>query len=64
MIQLAFCHALTGIYATDPNYGKSLVNLINTYQLTLYDRPAQKPSQLLSIPEAKRSGRNQFRIWY
>lgn len=37
----AFCHALTGVYATDPRYGKSLVELIRNYQLTQYDRAAQ-----------------------
>ena len=36
----AFCHALTGVYATDPRYGKSLVELLRNYQLTQYDRAA------------------------
>ncbi|MCF1450713.1 glucosaminidase domain-containing protein [Agrobacterium vitis] len=48
----AFCHALTGVYATDPKYGGSLVKLIRDYQLTQYDnltaptpaQPAEKPS--------------------
>lgn len=47
----AFCHALTGVYATDPKYGGLLVKLIRDYQLTQYDnltalkpvQPAEKP---------------------
>jgi len=38
---VAFCNALTGVYATDPNYGKKLVQLISNYALTDYDRRQQ-----------------------
>ncbi|PYE93018.1 flagellum-specific peptidoglycan hydrolase FlgJ [Rhizobium sp. PP-F2F-G38] len=42
----AFCHALTGVYATDPRYGGSLVKLIQDYQLTQYDNlTAPTPDQ-------------------
>jgi peptidoglycan hydrolase-like protein with peptidoglycan-binding domain len=34
---LAFANALTGIYATDPKYGSSLIKLIGQYELTSYD---------------------------
>ena len=35
--------ALTGIYAGDPNYGDKLIQIIELYQLTQYDR-AQAPA--------------------
>lgn len=35
----SFCHALTGVYATDPDYGAHLVSLIQTYGLAAYDAP-------------------------
>ncbi len=34
---LAFADALTGVYATDPKYGSSLIKLIGKYDLTVYD---------------------------
>lgn len=33
----AFCNALTGVYATDPNYGKLLNQIIDGSNLTQYD---------------------------
>lgn len=33
----AFCNALTGVYATDPNYGKLLNEIIDGSDLTQYD---------------------------
>lgn len=36
----AFANALTGVYATDPNYGSSLIRLMHTYNLYQYDKPA------------------------
>jgi len=33
----AFAEALTGVYATDPNYGESLTGLMKTYNLYQYD---------------------------
>jgi hypothetical protein len=35
---IAFCNALTGVYATDEDYGKKLVNIINEDDLTAYDK--------------------------
>ena len=35
----AFCNALTGVYATDPNYGKFLNEIIDDSDLTAYDKP-------------------------
>ncbi|HLJ89746.1 MAG TPA: glucosaminidase domain-containing protein [Candidatus Angelobacter sp.] len=35
-----FADALTGVYATDPHYGAELKNLMKTYNLYQYDRPA------------------------
>ena len=34
----AFADALTGVYATDPNYGLTLKWVIENYGLTRYDR--------------------------
>jgi flagellum-specific peptidoglycan hydrolase FlgJ len=35
----AFCAALTGVYATDPHYGASLIAVIQGSDLTQYDAP-------------------------
>lgn len=35
---IAFVHALTGVYATDPHYGDELTAIINGSRLTQYDR--------------------------
>jgi flagellum-specific peptidoglycan hydrolase FlgJ len=32
-----FCHALTGVYATDPHYGEGLMAVIRASALTRYD---------------------------
>lgn len=32
-----FARALTGVYATDPKYGDTLITIINSYSLTNYD---------------------------
>jgi flagellum-specific peptidoglycan hydrolase FlgJ len=32
-----FCNALTGVYATDPNYGATLIEIIQDNDLTRYD---------------------------
>jgi flagellum-specific peptidoglycan hydrolase FlgJ len=37
----AFANALTGIYATDPNYGASLINIMRLYNLYRYDAGTQ-----------------------
>jgi len=37
----AFANALTGVYATDPNYGTTLNWVMQNYHLTAYDRPTQ-----------------------
>lgn len=34
----AFADALTGVYATDPNYGTTLKYVIHTYSLTVHDQ--------------------------
>jgi flagellum-specific peptidoglycan hydrolase FlgJ len=36
----AFTRAIAHIYATDPNYGQKLIDLIAQYKLTDYDTPA------------------------
>lgn len=40
-----FCDALTGVYATDPNYGDSLMAVINGSDLTAYDAPDLAPTE-------------------
>ncbi|MEA2857140.1 MAG: hypothetical protein QOH98_1461 [Methylobacteriaceae bacterium] len=37
----AFANALTGIYATDPHYGRSLIALMKSLNLYQYDRLAR-----------------------
>ena len=37
----AFADALTGVYATDPNYGLTLKWVIRNYGLTVYDHDGQ-----------------------
>ena len=39
----AFAVALTGVYATDPNYGTKLIQLMIKYDLYQYDRPVDQP---------------------
>ena len=45
----AFAHALTGVYATDPTYGSTLVGLMQKFNLYRYDiaaprKPATSPA--------------------
>lgn len=44
----AFAHALTGIYATDPNYGAALVKIMRQHGLAAYDVAAD-----LAVSSAK-----------
>jgi len=39
----AFAHDLTGVYATDPEYGANLVALMRLYNLYRFDAPASAP---------------------
>ena len=44
---VAFVHRLTGVYATDPNYGTKLEQIINKYNLLEWDQQAtQDPAPL------------------
>jgi flagellum-specific peptidoglycan hydrolase FlgJ len=40
----AFADDLTGVYATDPHYGSSLIALMRRYNLYRYDAPVPAPS--------------------
>jgi flagellum-specific peptidoglycan hydrolase FlgJ len=40
----AFANDLTGVYATDPNYGTNLIALMRLYNLYQYDSPAPTPA--------------------
>jgi flagellum-specific peptidoglycan hydrolase FlgJ len=40
----AFADDLTGVYATDPHYGSSLIALMRGYNLYRYDAPASAPA--------------------
>ncbi len=51
---LAFANALTGIYATDPKYGSSLIKLIGQYELTSYDVSTSTGAASVSIQETSR----------
>jgi hypothetical protein len=46
----AFATALTGVYATDPDYGASLIALMRLYHLYRYDSPAAGGAQAGGAP--------------
>ena len=46
----AFAAALTGVYATDPNYGSNLIALMRLYNLYRYDSATPGIGQAASIP--------------
>src|SRR6185369_16877043 len=51
----AFATALTGVYATDPGYGSSLIALMRLYNLYRYDAatpPAASPPAVPAAPAA------------
>jgi flagellum-specific peptidoglycan hydrolase FlgJ len=48
----AFANALTGVYATNPEYGADLVNLMQQYNLYRYDAPAPKATPAPTRPAA------------
>jgi flagellum-specific peptidoglycan hydrolase FlgJ len=52
----AFANALTGVYATDPNYGSSLIGLMRQYNLYRYDASASAAS---ATPPATASPKSQ-----
>jgi len=59
----AFASALTGVYATDPQYGQTLINLMQQYNLYQYDHhapattttPAKSPAKPRTLSPAKRA---------
>jgi Mannosyl-glycoprotein endo-beta-N-acetylglucosaminidase len=51
----AFADALTGVYATDPDYGTKLKWVIQNYKLTAYDDAPQGQPQH-GLPDVKKSG--------
>jgi len=59
----AFAAALTGVYATDPDYGAKLIGLMQQYDLYRYDNVAPtaaaraaKPGATAAAPRARKSG--------
>jgi flagellum-specific peptidoglycan hydrolase FlgJ len=56
----AFANDLTGVYATDPGYGSTLIGLMNRYNLYRYDTakaaPTTKPAKPAAVPAPKGSG--------
>ena len=46
----AFAAALTGVYATDPNYGSNLIALMRLYNLYRYDSATATASQEPQVP--------------
>jgi Mannosyl-glycoprotein endo-beta-N-acetylglucosaminidase len=56
----AFADALTGVYATDPNYGSNLITLMRLYNLYRYDSATATAtaSQPGAVQEPKGAGRS------
>ena len=54
----AFAAALTGVYATDPNYGSNLITLMRLYNLYRYDSATATASQPAAVQEPKGAGRS------
>jgi flagellum-specific peptidoglycan hydrolase FlgJ len=52
----AFATALTGVYATDPNYGSSLIALMRLYHLYRYDSATPAAVQPAVQPELQVAG--------
>ena len=53
----AFAADLTGVYATDPNYGSNLIALMQLYNLYRYGTTASaSPQQVSASPAASVSG--------
>ena len=50
----AFANALTGVYATNPNYGSQLIQIMRQYGLYAYDR---RPLEAGHSPRATRNAR-------
>ncbi|MGH3256929.1 MAG: glycoside hydrolase family 73 protein [Streptosporangiaceae bacterium] len=47
----AFANDLTGVYATDPNYGSSLISIMRLYNLYRYDpTPSAAPAVVAATP--------------
>jgi flagellum-specific peptidoglycan hydrolase FlgJ len=54
----AFASGLTGVYATDPNYGQTLIGLMRQFNLYRYDHasPAAQPRPATPNPMPRRQG--------
>ncbi len=50
----SFANALTGVYATDPSYGTSLISLMRQYNLYRYDASASRPAPRRPAPRPPR----------
>jgi lysozyme len=55
----SFANALTGVYATDPGYGASLIGLMRQYNLYRYDASATSASTAPASPKAQPHGATQ-----
>jgi flagellum-specific peptidoglycan hydrolase FlgJ len=52
----AFANDLTGVYATDPNYGASLITIMRQYNLYRFDADGSAPSGASGASSAGQSG--------
>jgi flagellum-specific peptidoglycan hydrolase FlgJ len=52
----AFANSLTGVYATDPNYGANLIALMKLYNLYQYDKTPTATPSATSASAPSRSG--------
>lgn len=49
---IGLAKGLTGIYATDPDYGTKLINIVDNYGLAQYDAKTALPIQKSTLPTA------------
>jgi flagellum-specific peptidoglycan hydrolase FlgJ len=49
----AFANSLTGVYATDPDYGAKLIDLMRKYDLYRYDSAARRPAAPLRAAKSR-----------
>jgi hypothetical protein len=55
-VQSDLPNALTGVYATDPQYGQKLIMIMQHFNLEQYDKPKQLKPPISSAEKNRRCG--------